>query len=369
MATLFDPLRLGALELAHRVVLPPLTRMRAGPGDTPTALMAEYYAQRASPGGLLIAEASQVSPLGKGYPATPGCYSPEQEGGWAEVVRQVHARGGLIVLQLWHVGRLAHSSLTGRAPFAPSARATKAQVFNAEGRLVGAQAPEALSVAGIAGIVEAYRRAAELAQRAGFDGVEIHGANGYLPDQFLEDGANLRDDHYGGSVANRMRFLLEVVQAAAGVFGIDRVGVRLSPYGATGGIFDSDPPGLFGEVARALNGLGAVYLHLIEPRANAGLTDGETLDAPNVARLLRQAFKGPIIDSGGFDLERANAALEAGEADAVAFGRAFIANPDLPERLRIRAGLNPYQRATFYGSGARGYTDYPRLDTAIAEAR
>jgi N-ethylmaleimide reductase len=367
MTGLFSPLTFGPYSFAHRVVMAPLTRMRAGqPGDAPTELAAVYYGQRASAGGLIIAEASQIAPRGKGYPATPGVYSDEQIVGWRSVTEAVHARGGLIFLQLWHVGRASHSSHHGLSPVGPSPIPSPNKVMDAQWRQVEAEIPHPLSTAEIAELVAAYGDAAARAKASGFDGVEIHSANGYLLDQFLHDGSNQRTDSYGGSRANRTRLLLEVVDAAASVWGPDRVGVRLSPYGIIGGVSDSDPVALFTHVLHELDRRGIAYAHLIEPRSAAGVRDVEDDHAPSAIALFRSAFQGVLIGSGSFTRESGTAAVESGLADAIAFGRAFIANPDLPERLRFGAPLNPYNRATFYGGGAAGYVDYPALEPSVA---
>jgi N-ethylmaleimide reductase len=363
---LFKPLQLGAISLSHRVVMAPLTRMRAGaPDNVPTELSVEYYRQRASSGGLIIAEASQVSPTGQGYPTTPGIHSAAQVAAWKKVVEQVHARGGKIFMQLWHVGRLSHTSLQpgGKLPVAPSALAPAGAGLTAEWQQVPYGQPRALETAEIAGIIEDYRKGAQNALAAGFDGVEIHGANGYLPDQFLQDRSNHRADRYGGPIENRARFLLEITDAAISIWGANRVGVRLSPWGSYGDMGDSNPVSLFTYAIQELSTRGIAYLHLIEPRATAEQLGLNTAGIPeSAATLFRQAFKGPLIAAGGFGRESAAAAIEKGQADAVAFGRDFISNPDLPLRLMLGAKLNPYDRSTFYGGGAAGYTDYPALE-------
>lgn len=366
-AKLFTPFQLGSIQLSHRVVMPPLTRMRAGLVDrVPSPLAATYYGQRASEGGLLIAEATQISQQGQGYPQTPGIYTDEQVAAWTQVTDAVRAKGATFFLQLWHVGRVSHSSFQpdGALPVAPTAIAPAGETFTNSWRREPYETPRALATSEIAGVVEDYRRAAQRAKDAGFDGVEIHAANGYLLDQFLQDRTNHRQDQYGGSVENRMRLLLEVVDAVAQVWPLERIGVRLSPYGENGDIADSDPLGLFTEVARALASRGIGYLHLIEPRSRAGLKDSVNDDAPpSVAALFRPVFAGPLITSGGFTSETAEQVLQSGAADLVAFGRAFIANPDLPQRLATGAPLNPHNRPTFYGGDARGYVDYPALAT------
>ncbi len=367
MPNLFDPLTLGDLTLKNRVIMAPLTRMRSRqPGDVPHELNARYYAQRAS-AGLIISEATQISPLGKGYPATPGIYSQEQVAGWKLVTDAVHQAGGVIFLQLWHVGRISHSSLhpDEGLPVAPSAIKPSGTTLTAEFKEVPFETPRALSTAEIADIVGQYAQAARNAKAAGFDGVEIHSANGYLLDQFLQDGSNQRTDAYGGSMENRARFLLEVVAAVAQVWDKQRMGVRLSPYGIFNDMNDSDPVKLFTYVLAKLSEAGIGYVHVIEPRSTfAGGMDRVNAQAPSTADIFRNAFAGVFISAGGYTRETALYAVEEDLADAVAFGRIFIANPDLPERLKQNAPLNPYNRATFYGGGEAGYTDYPYLVNA-----
>ncbi len=358
MSKLFTPRRVGSIELGHRVVMAPLTRMRSSPGDLPNALMREYYTQRASAGGLLISEATPVAREGYGYAGAPGIYDDSQIAGWRAITDAVHAGGARIVQQLWHVGRQSHPDLQpgGAAPVAPSAIAADGEAHTATGA-VPFSTPRALRRDEIPAIIEQFRAGAERARRAGFDGVEIHGANGYLPDQFLEDGSNRRTDDYGGPIENRARFLLEVTEAAIGVWGAARVGVRLSPSSSYGSMHDSDPQATFGFVADRLDELGIAYLHVVEPRIRGNETVADT--KPVAAAALRGRFHGAIIAAGGFTGASAEAILEAGDADLVAFGRAFIANPDLPARLRAGAPLNRYDRSTFYGGTERGYTDYP----------
>lgn len=364
MATIFDATKFGAIEVRNRVVMAPLTRMRSKqPGNIPWELNAEYYQQRAS-AGLIVSEATQVSQQGQGYPGTPGIHTAEQVEGWKLVTNAVHQAGGKIVLQLWHVGRISHRSHQpgGELPVAPSAIKPSGGTYTAEWKEAAFETPRALETSEIAGIVGDFRRGAENAKGAGFDGVEVHGANGYLLDQFLQDGSNQRSDSYGGSIENRARLLLEVVDSAIEVWGGDRVGVRLSPYGTFNDMKDSDPVALFTYVLKQLSARHIAYVHLIEPRAsNAGSKDSVAANAPEVSKLFRAAFTGSVISAGGYDPENAKRAVESGEADAVAFGRFFISNPDLPERLKRGADLNPYNRATFYGGAAKGYTDYPVL--------
>jgi N-ethylmaleimide reductase len=340
---LLTPVSLGAMALKNRLVMAPLTRMRAIDGDVPSPLAKTYYSQRAS-AGMIITEATQISPLGKGYPATPGIYSEVQTQAWKEIVAAVHAKGGLIVSQLWHVGRISHSSLHASEglPVAPSAIAPVGKTYGADWQLHEYETPNA--------------------KKAGFDGIEVHAANGYLLDQFLQDKTNQRTDQYGGSVENRLRLLIDVLKTVSEVFSYDRIGVRLSPYGSFNDIADSDPLALFTAVIDKLNPLGLAYLHMIEPRATtAGGNDKVDANAPNVSGLFRKAFHGKFISAGGYTKESGEAALEAGLADAIAYGRIYIANPDLAERFAQDAPLNPYDRASFYGGGEKGYTDYLSL--------
>jgi len=360
---LLSPIQLGALTLKNRVIMAPLTRMRATEGDVPGELAAQYYSQRAS-AGLIISEAAQISNLGKGYPATPGIYSDPQVAGWKKVTEAVHAKDGKMVCQLWHVGRISHSSLhpSEGLPVAPSAITPSGKVYTATWQLAEYETPRPLTLAEIPALIQDYVHAAKQAKAAGFDGVEVHGANGYLLDQFLHDGSNKRNDQYGGSVENRSRLLLEVLKAVIGVWGPDRVGVRLSPYGTFNDMSDRDTLGLFTYLVEQLNSLDLSYLHLIEPRATmAGGTDKVKEDQPSTAALFRPLYQGNIIVAGGFDRDGAESFVVSGQADAVAFGRFFISNPDLPERFAQHADLNPYDRSTFYGGGAKGYVDYPSL--------
>jgi N-ethylmaleimide reductase len=354
---LLSPYQLGALQLKNRMVMAPLTRSRAEPGNLPSQMAAEYYSQRAG-AGLIVTEATQAAPGGQGYIATPGIHSDAQRDHWKKVTDAVHAQGGVIFMQLWHVGRISHPDfLGGQAPVAPSAIAPRGvQTYTAQG-LKDIPTPRALETGEIAGIVDEFRRAAENAQAAGFDGVEVHGANGYLLDQFLEDGTNQRTDEYGGAVENRARLLFEVIDAVTGVWGSGRVGVRLSPGGSFNDMCDCHPEQTFGYVARRLAGLDLAYLHLIEPAQ----AQGEHPTPDLSAHYFRPLYPGTIIVAGGYTFERANAALRAGDADLVAFGQLFIANPDLPERFRQGAALNAPDKSTFYGGGAEGYIDYPTL--------
>ncbi len=350
MPGLLDPVTLGEIRLPNRVVMAPLTRARAtGGGRVPNALMAQYYVQRAS-AGLIISEATAVTPMGVGYADTPGIWSPEQVAGWAAITAAVHAAGGRMILQLWHVGRISDPCfLDGALPVAPSAIAPSGYV-----RLVRPQrpyvTPRALETSEIPGIVEAYRKGAENARAAGFDGVEVHGANGYLLDQFLQDSTNRRTDGYGGSIENRARLMLEVADAAISVWGAGRVGMHLAPRGDGQSMGDSNPPATFGYVAREL---GRRRIAFICARESVG---------PNrIGPQLKAAFGGAYIANEKFSREAAEKVIASGEADAVAFGTPFIANPDLPRRFALNAPLNEPQPETFYASGATGYTDYPKL--------
>ena len=360
------PFQLGPFRLAHRVVMPPLTRMRAGRANgVPSPLAPTYYGQRATEGGLIIAEATQISQQGQGYPQTPGIYTPDQVAAWQTVTQAVRNRGGIIFLQLWHVGRISHSAFQkdGALPVAPSAIRPAGNAFSTDFKRVHHETPRALELNEIPEIVADYRKAAENAKQAGFDGIEIHAANGYLLQQFLEDKTNHRTDRYGRSIENRARLLFEVLDAVSGVWPIDRVGVRISPFSNVGDVADSDPMGLYTFVVNGLAGRNLGYLHLIEARVRAGLVDQTDDTAPqSVAALLRPLFSGPFIVSGGFTAETAEQALAAGTADLVAFGRSFIANPDLPRRLALSTQLNTPDRSTFYGGTERGYTDYPSLE-------
>jgi N-ethylmaleimide reductase len=364
--SLFSPLQVGPYRLQHRVVMAPLTRMRAERSSfAPRALNAEYYGQRTTPGGLIIAEASPVMATGRGNPATPGIYSDQQIRGWRGVVDAVHAKGGVIFLQLWHVGRASHSSFQpgGTLPVAPSAvpiTGDGMMAMTADGKMVPYETPRALETAEVKGIVDAFRQAAVNAMTAGFDGVEIHGANGYLLEQFLQSHSNLRTDRYGGSIENRARLLLEITQAAIEVWGANRVGVRLSPYGVANGSGEADPMPLYTHAIKELDALGLAYLHFIEPRSSgAGRAEVNHQNVPSAMVLFRPIWRGVLISAGGFTGETAEAAIAEGRADAIAFGRIFISNPDLPRRLQHGLPLTPYNRATFYGGEEAGYTDYP----------
>jgi N-ethylmaleimide reductase len=357
MPDLFSPVRLGPYALPNRIVMAPMTRNRAGPGETPTALMATYYAQRAS-AGLIVTEGTQITPEGQGYPGTPGIHSPAQVAGWRAVVDAVHARGGKIFCQLWHVGRVSHPLLQpgGALPVAPSALAPAGKLWTLEG-MRPFETPRALATEEIARLLGDYRTAAANARAAGFDGVELHAANGYLIDQFLRSSTNRRTDRYGGSIENRTRLLLEITEALIAEFGAARVGVRLSPTNPFNDIADEHPAGLFGHAAAALDRLDLAYLHIVEPGPDDPIARGERPDGP----FFRARWRGRLILNKGYDARRASAAIADGVADLVAFATLFLANPDLPERLRRGGPFNPPDRPTFYGGGEKGYTDYPAL--------
>ena len=361
MDSLFEPFDLGGLQLPNRIVMAPMTRTRASDDGVPGDLMRDYYVQRAS-AGLIVTECTQVSVQAHGIIHAPGMHRAEQVAGWARVVDAVHAAGGRIYNQLWHCGRSAHPDMRGgEPPVGPSPIAAAGEFFLPTGR-VPYPVPRELAADEIPGIVEDFGRAARFAREAGFDGVELHGAFGYLQDEFLQDGSNRRTDGYGGSVANRARLMLETFEALAGVWGAARVGVKLSPSNRFTGMFDSDARATFGYVIEALDDLGAGYLHLMEPSAN-DLKTG-TVQIEHVAATFRPMISVPLIANGGFDAGKARAALAAGTADLVSFGVPFIANPDLPSRFRLEAPLNEPDPTAFYGSGPKGYTDYPSLASA-----
>jgi N-ethylmaleimide reductase len=359
---LFEPYKLGPITLPNRLVMAPLTRNRAVEGQVPGPLAADYYAQRAS-AGLLITEASQVSQQGQGYQDTPGIYSKEQVAGWRKITDRVHARGGRIFIQLWHVGRISHTSLQphGGKPVAPSAIRAKVKTF-VGGVFTETSEPRALELSEIAGIIDSFKRGAANAVAAGFDGVEIHGANGYLLDQFAKDGANKRTDAYGGSIENRARLMAEVAKAVSSEVGAERTGIRIAPVTPANDISDSNPQPLFDHIVDRLNALKLVYIHVVE-----GATGGARDIAPFDYASLRQRFDGAYIANNGYDFELAESVLSANQADLIAFGKPFIANPDLVERLKRGAPLNVPDKATFYGGGAKGYTDYPTLEAVAAE--
>jgi len=361
---LFTPVQVGPFTLTHRVVMAPLTRSRSEqPGDIPGDLMLEYYTQRASEGGLIISEGTSISIAGRGWFGAPGMYSDEQVAGWKRITSAIHGKGSHMFSQLWHEGRSSHVSMTnGAAPVAPSIdpqywldSTVNTSTPN------GWQKPSPhrmLDISEIPGVVEDYRKAAERAKAAGFDGVELHAANGYLPDQFLQDGSNKRTDAYGGSIENRTRFLMEVVEALASVWGGNRVAVRIGPSGTWNHMSDSNPGALFDYVAQQLNRFGLAYLHIIEPRVKGNVLIAEG-QGPVATERLRKVFRGRIVAAGGFEPETAEAIVEKGDADAVAFGRHFLANPDLPKRIKLGLLLNDYDRKTFYTFDSHGYTDYP----------
>jgi N-ethylmaleimide reductase len=355
---LFQPYQLGGLTLPNRLVMAPLTRNRAAEGEVARDITATYYAQRAS-AGLLISEGSQISHQGQGYLRTPGIYSPEQVAGWRKVTDAVHKAGGRIFIQLWHVGRVSHTSLqpNSGAPVGPSAIRANTKTYLQEG-FADVSDPRALELSEIPGILHDYEQAARNAKEAGFDGVEIHAANGYLLDQFMKDGTNKRSDAYGGSIENRARLTLEATEAVLKVWDKGRVGIRLSPAPVNDAA-DSNPQALFSHVVEKLDGLGLGYIHMIE-----GATQGDRNAVSVDYAGLRRAFRGTYIANNGYDRDMAAEAISSGRADLVAFGRLFIANPDLVERLRLNAPLNEPERATFYGGDAKGYTDYPKLNEA-----
>ena len=358
---LFEPYRLGPITLPNRLVMAPLTRNRAVAGFVPSPLAIEYYAQRVS-AGLLVTEATQISQQGQGYQDTPGIYSREQVAGWRKITTRVHERGGRIFLQLWHVGRVSHTSLQpgNGAPVAPSAIRAKGKTF-VGGTFTDISEPRELELEEIPGIIESFKRGAANALEAGFDGVEIHGANGYLLDQFARDGTNKRTDGYGGSIENRARLMLEIAGTVAAEAGSERTGIRISPVTPSNDMSDSDPQPLFDHIVDQLNALKLVYLHVVE-----GATGGPRDVAPFDYGSLRKRFDGAYIANNGYDFELANKVLAADAADLIAFGKLFIANPDLVERLQRGAPLNAPDKATFYGGGAKGYTDYPTLEAAQA---
>jgi N-ethylmaleimide reductase len=352
-----SPYKLGPLALPNRVVMAPMTRNRATPGGVPSPLAVTYYVQRTS-AGLIITEGSQITQQGQGYPGTPGIYSPAQVAGWKLVTDAVHSASGRIFLQLWHVGRISHPSLQpdGAAPVAPSALQPAGQTMTVNG-MEPFVMPRALETREVTAVVEDFRRAAANARTAGFDGVELHGANGYLIDQFLRDKTNQRTDRYGGSALNRARFLLEVTEAIVGEWGGDRVGVRLAPTNPFNDIADSNPAATFTVAANELKRFNLAYLHIVEPLPSDPVAAGERPDI----KFFRRLWPGTLMGNKGYDLARANAALRDGTVDLVSFAALFLANPDLPERFRQASGLNTPDRATFYTGGEKGYTDYPTL--------
>ena len=359
MTSLFDPIRFGDIALANRIVMAPLTRNRA-PGQLPNDLMRDYYTQRAS-AGLIVTEATQVCAQGQGYLDTPGLYTPEQVAGWRSITDAVHAAGGRIVVQLWHVGRISHVSLQagGAAPVSSTARPAKGKTFTTDG-FVDCSTPRALRTDEIPGVIEAYRHAARCAVDAGFDGVEVHGANGYLLEQFLRDSINDRSDAYGGSVANRARLLVEVMRAVVAEIGGGRTGLRLSPITPVNDAAqDSDAQTLYEHVVRELAPLKLAYLHIIEGQTGGARDLSDKGVKPFDYAALRAIYGGPWLVNNGYSRQMAIDAVASGAADAVAFGKPFISNPDLVRRLRDDAPLSPLVQATLYGGGAAGYTDYP----------
>jgi N-ethylmaleimide reductase len=364
---LFTPITIGDLDLSNRVVMAPLTRMRATvPGYIPNEMMAEYYSQRATKAGLIIAEATLISEDGRGAPCTPGIHSAEQIAGWKQVTNAVHAKGGKIYLQLWHMGRLSHPSYQpdGGLPLAPSEVAANVEVTTSDFKRVACPTPRALKSEEIPDLISRYVHAASCAMDAGFDGVEIHSANGYLLEQFLQSRTNRRTDSYGGSIENRCRLVLEITKAIAAVCGSNRVGIRLSPFGIANDSGEDEPKPLYSYLISELDKLNLAYLHLIEPRASgAGQRDVDHKNVPSAAQLFRPLWTGILIAAGNFNKESANAMLADRDADAIAFGRFFISNPDLPERFRQNAALTPYNRATFYSRGPDGYINYPSMDS------
>jgi len=353
----FAPYKLGSLQLSNRTVMAPLTRSRAEAGNLPSRFAAEYYSQRAG-AGLIVTEATQAGAGGQGYIATPGLHTPEQVAAWRKVTDAVHGKGGRIFVQLWHVGRISHPDFrNGAQPVAPSAIAPRGvQTYTASG-LQDIPAPRALEKQEIAVIIDEFRSAAVNAKAAGFDGVEVHGANGYLIDQFLEDSTNQRSDEYGGGIENRARLLFEVIAAVCQAWDSERVGVRISPGGTFNDMCDRHPADTWGYVAQRMAPLKLGYLHLIEPPPSTGEHPLPDLSATH----FRPLYPGTLIVAGGYGLERANAVLNEGLADMVAFGQPFLANPDLVERFRRGNPLNKPNPATYYGGGAEGYTDYPAL--------
>ena len=362
---LFEPLRVGAFNMPNRMVMAPLTRMRAAAGGIATPLMSDYYSQRAS-AGFIITEGTAVSTQAHGYPASPGIYTADQIAAWRGITDRVHAMRGRIVMQIQHNGRgsLPAYNSDGSLPVAPSAIPYVGKVYTPGFEPLDPPAPRALETAEIPALVDTFTKAATNAIQAGFDGIEIQGANGHLIDQFLCDGSNRRTDMYGGPIVNRTRFLLDILDSIIAAIGADRVGVRLSPYGRYGGIVDSNPIALFTELLGQLSARKIAYLHLIEARASEmGITDELHVDAPHIAPLFRLSFTGPLISAGAYNPGSAAHAIDNGHADAIAFGRLFISNPDLVERIGQGALLNAADRSTFYGGTALGYTDYPNLPT------
>jgi len=362
MPSLFDPIRLGAIAAPNRILMAPLTRGRADRDAVPTAIMVDYYTQRAS-AGLIISEATGISREGLGWPYAPGLWTDQQAEAWRPITDAVHAAGGRIVAQLWHMGRQVHSAVTGSQPVSSSATATAGQAHTYDGKR-DFETARPLGEDEIPRLLEDYERATRNAIAAGFDGVQIHAANGYLIDQFLRDNANLRTDRYGGTPENRIRLLREVTERVVSVAGADRTSVRLSPNGDSQGVDDSDPHAVFIPAVRALAELDIAFLELREPGPDGSF--GRT-DVPALSPAIREAFAGPLVLNSDYDsAEQAQAKLDAGVADAISFGRTFLANPDLPERLRTGAALNESDPRTWYSQGPEGYVDYPALETEAA---
>ncbi len=368
---LFTPVRIGPITLKHRVVMPPMSRLRAQPGTgVPSDLQLEYYTQRASKGGLIITEATAIAASARGYYHAPGLYADEHVTGWKRITDAVHAKGAYFFTQLWHAGRTTHISITGSPPATasvdPSYWADPSIVVDTKDGFLQTSPHRALETVEIGDILAQYHAAAHNAQRAGFDGVEVMAANGHLIDQFLQDKSNKRTDQYGGSIENRTLLLIEIVETLARVWGADRIGVRLAPSGTFNRMGDSNPRALFRYVAQRLDGFGLAYLHLIEPRVKGGETIAEA-QGPVAAQELSKIFRGPVIAAGGFNPHTAEASVVNGDASLIAFGRHFIANPDLPKRIELGLPLNPYDRRTFYGYDARGYTDYPAYEAPVPD--
>jgi N-ethylmaleimide reductase len=354
---IFSKYKLDDLELSNRMVMAPMTRCRAIEGNVPNPLAVTYYVQRAS-AGLIITEGSQVSPQGVGYVRTPGIHSPSQVAGWKKVTEAVHKAGGKIFLQLWHVGRISHPDFfAGELPVAPSALPVDGEVHTPQGKK-NFVIPRALELDEIPGIIDQFRKGSQNAKAAGFDGVEIHGANGYLLDQFLRDGSNRRTDKYGGSLKNRLRLPLEVTEAVVGVWGVDRVGYRISPQFSAYSMSDTNPRQTFSHFAQELNNIGLAYIHIVEP---IGGRMGVTAQDAKLAQIIHDIFEGTLILNGGYDFSSANEVIEKGDADLISFGVLFLANPDLPERFRKNTPLNQADVATFYVGEEKGYIDYPKL--------
>ncbi len=370
---LFTPVHLGPFHLKHRVVMAALTRASSKqPGDVPCDLMLEYYSQRASDGGLIISEATTISPAARGWYGVPGIFTEAQVNGWMRIVDAVHDKGGYMISQLWHTGRSSNINNSGIEPVSASVNpdywSNPSHLVTAPSGWVQPSRHRALDISEIPGIIEEYRLAAVRAKAAGFDAIELHAGNGYLLDQFLQDGSNHRTDAYGGSIENRARLLLEVIEAVSSVWGPNQVAVRLAPGGTWNGMSDSNPRALFGYVAAQLNRYHLAYLHIIQPRVEGNIVAGKGEGRPVAAQFLRQIFDGPIITAGGFEPDVAEAIVASGNADAVAFGRHFLSSPDLPKRIELSEPLTPCDRDNFYTFDARGYTDYPVYEAAEAAA-